>query len=261
MKIIIIIIIIIIVILTITMMMMTIMMAEKNYVEDTIILDYRWQYQMITMKKDYFAGTTVPKHHLTAKTNYFVIQWPQNTFVLRHTTFSTFATKKTRYRKRSRWQLSITTAKPHSWSSKNRFWGPITNLIDKANNVIEIIPKNEKEDLDKYDLHLSEQLSKLFLEIEDVDSNYLDQNDDQTINELPIAELTEVLSKVDKGEVPKQLKFFEGDQNQKFENKVKLIGLSTASIEFLNFLQSSFCQEVLVENKLKIHIEYENIFL
>ena len=123
------------------------------------------------------------------------------------------------------------------------------------------MPKNEKEDLDKYDLHLSEQLSKLFLGIEDVGGNYLDQNDDEKINELPIAELTEILSKVDKGEVPKQLKFFEGGQNQEFENKVKLIGLSTASIEFSNFLQSSFCQEVLVENKLKIYIIYENIFL
>ena len=123
------------------------------------------------------------------------------------------------------------------------------------------MPKNEKEDLDKYDLHLSEQLSKLFLGIEDVGGNYLDQNDDEKINELPIAELTEILSKVDKGEVPKQLKFFEGGQNQEFENKVKLIGLSTVSIEFSNFLQSSFCQEVLVENKLKIYIIYENIFL
>ena len=50
---------------------------------------------------------------------------------------------------------------------KTDFDRPITNLIDKANNVIEVIPKNEKQDLDKYDLHLSEQLSKLFPEVED----------------------------------------------------------------------------------------------
>ena len=50
---------------------------------------------------------------------------------------------------------------------KTDFDRPITNLIDKANNVTEIIPKNEKQDLDKYDLHLSEQLSKLFPEVED----------------------------------------------------------------------------------------------
>ena len=76
-----------------------------------------------------------------------------------------------------------------------------------------MIPKNEKQDLSKYDLHLSEQLSNLIPDVENVGSNYLDQNYDQRINKLPIAELTEILSRVDKGEVPKQLKFFEGGQN------------------------------------------------
>ena len=58
----------------------------------------------------------------------------------------------------------------------------------------------------------------------------------------------------------KQLEFFEGGQNKEFEGKIKLIGLSTDSIEFLDFLQSSFCQEVLVENRFKNHIESGNIF-
>ena len=39
-----------------------------------------------------------------------------------------------------------------------------------------------------------------------------------------------------------------------------MIGLSADSIEFLEFLQSSFCQKLLIENKLKIHIESGNIF-
>ena len=39
-----------------------------------------------------------------------------------------------------------------------------------------------------------------------------------------------------------------------------MIGLSTDSIELLESLQSSFCQEVLIENKLKIHIKSGNIF-
>ena len=41
---------------------------------------------------------------------------------------------------------------------------------------------------------------------------------------------------------------------------MKLIGLSTDSIKFLEFLQSDFCQELFIENKLKIHIETGNIF-
>ena len=145
---------------------------------------------------------------------------------------------------------------------KTNFDCPTTNLIDKANNVIEMIRKTEKQDLDRHDLHLSEQLSKPFPEVEDGDGKYVsqDNDDDQKINELPIPELTEILSKIDKGEAPKQLEFFEGGQNKEFEGKVKLIDLLTDSIEFLEFLQSDFCQEIFIQNKLKIHIETGNIF-
>ena len=63
---------------------------------------------------------------------------------------------------------------------KTDFDRPITNLIDKANNIIEMVPKNEKQDLDKYDPHLSEQLSKLFAEVEDGGGRgYLGKEDDQ----------------------------------------------------------------------------------
>ena len=81
-----------------------------------------------------------------------------------------------------------------------------------------MVPKNEKQDLDKYDIHLSEQFSKLFPEVEHGGREgygYLGQEGYQKINELPITELTEILSKIDSGEVPKQLEFFKGDQKKK----------------------------------------------
>ena len=82
--------------------------------------------------------------------------------------------------------------------------------------------KNEKQDLDKYDIHLSEQLSKLFSELQDGGGGgYLGQEDNQKINELPIPELAEILIKIDKVEVQKQLEFFEGGQNKELEDKVK----------------------------------------
>ena len=64
-----------------------------------------------------------------------------------------------------------------------------------------MIPKDKKQDLDKYDLQLSVQLSKLFPELEDTGGKYVRQgnNDDQKMNELPIPELTEILSKINKG--------------------------------------------------------------
>ena len=76
---------------------------------------------------------------------------------------------------------------------------------------------------------MTEQLSRFFPEVEDSGGKFgsQDNNDHQKINESPIPELTDILSKIDKGEVPKQLEFSEGRQNKTFENKVKLIGLST----------------------------------
>ena len=72
-----------------------------------------------------------------------------------------------------------------------------------------MVPKNEKEKLYKYYIHLTQQLSKLFPEVEDDGGGwYLGQEDNQKINELPIPELTEILSKIDKSAVPKQLEFF-----------------------------------------------------
>ena len=79
---------------------------------------------------------------------------------------------------------------------KTDFGRPITNLVDNANNVKEMVPKNEKQDLDKYDIHLSEQVSKLFPEVENGSGGgYLGQEDNQKINELPIPELREIYLK------------------------------------------------------------------
>ena len=177
--------------------------------------------------------------------------------IIINTTVAIFATKKARYIKDYNDSLLLPPQIPTLGALKTDFGRPLTNLIDKANNVMEVIPNNETQHFEN--LHLSEQLLKLFPEVENVGVNYLDQNNGQKINELPIADLTEILSEVDKGEVPKQLELFEGGQNQKFENKVKLIGLWTDLQKFLIFLQSSFCQEVLVENKLKIHIKSGNL--
>ena len=128
---------------------------------------------------------------------------------------------------------------------KTNFDSPITNQIDKTNNVIEIASKSEKQDRDKFELHLSEQLSKPFPEVENGGGKYISQEDNnnyQKLTKLPILELTDVLTKINESEVPRQLEFFDGGQNKEFEKKLKTVGLSTGFIEFLEFLQSSFCQ-------------------
>ena len=64
---------------------------------------------------------------------------------------------------------------------QTNFDRPITNVIDKAKNVIEIVPKNKKEELDKLDLHLPTQLSKLFPEVE-YGTKIIDDKNDEKIN-------------------------------------------------------------------------------
>ena len=80
-----------------------------------------------------------------------------------------------------------------------------------------MIPKIlKKED---NNLYLSEQLSKLFPEVNV--QGKTKQGNNENIGDLPIKELTEILPKPDKGEITKQLNFFEGKQNTEFKSKVK----------------------------------------
>ena len=75
---------------------------------------------------------------------------------------------------------------------------PTTSLIDETNNVIEMVPKvKKKRKQETIDLNLSEQLRKLF---PDVDKN-INQNDTSKIPELPIDRLSEILSKIDKSRI------------------------------------------------------------
>ena len=58
---------------------------------------------------------------------------------------------------------------------------------------------------------MSTQLSKRFPEVED-STKIIDDKNDEKINELPIPQLTKTLSKIDKGEVPKQLNFLKEEK-------------------------------------------------
>ena len=106
-------------------------------------------------------------------------------------------------------------------------------MTDKAENSIEIIPKVK-------DKKIEEQEEK--------------------INDLPLNNLEEIFSKIDKGEIPKELKFFVGGLTNEFENRVRSLGISTGSNDFLDFLQSDICADLMTVNKLKIHIESGDIY-
>ena len=56
------------------------------------------------------------------------------------------------------------------------------------------------------------------------------------------------------------LNFFTGEKNKKFDDIIRGIGPSSNNLDFLDFLQSDQCKQILVNNKLKIHIETGNIY-
>ena len=56
------------------------------------------------------------------------------------------------------------------------------------------------------------------------------------------------------------LNFFTGGKNKKFDDIIGGIGPSSNNLDFLDFVQSDQCKQILVNNKFKIHIETGNIY-
>ena len=63
------------------------------------------------------------------------------------------------------------------------------------------------------------------------------------MNDLNLNNLEEIFSETDKDEVPKELKLFVGGLNNEFTYKVRTLGISTSSNDFLDFLLSDICAD------------------
>ena len=50
------------------------------------------------------------------------------------------------------------------------------------------------------------------------------------------------------------------EKNKKFDDIIRGTGLSIDNLYFLDFLQSDKCKQILINNKLKIHVETGNIY-
>ena len=73
-------------------------------------------------------------------------------------------------------------------------------------------------------------------------------------------DLTEILTRIGEGDTPFEFEYFTGEKNKKFDDIICGIGPSSDNFEFLDFLQSDQCKQILVSIKLKIHIETGNIY-
>ena len=54
--------------------------------------------------------------------------------------------------------------------------------------------------------------------------------------------------------------FFDGGSNDNFEKKFLTISASISNTDFLSYLQSEACARIMKQNKIKIHIESEDIY-
>ena len=72
--------------------------------------------------------------------------------------------------------------------------------------------------------------------------------------------LTEISSRMGEDDTPFEFEFFIGRKNKKFDDIIRGIGPSSNNLDFLDFLQSDQCKQILVNNKLNIHIETGNFY-
>ena len=104
---------------------------------------------------------------------------------------------------------------------------------------------------------LSQELNKIF---PDVDNTIKEKADTFKERTLDIDELVEKVVRAEKSEAIFEFEFFSGGKNLKFDSFVKRFDLTTENINFIDFLQSEYCKEILQHYDLKIHIETGNIY-
>ena len=126
----------------------------------------------------------------------------------------------------------------------------LKSLMMKKHNT----NNSKKKEIDLNETNLSEQLSKFFPSINDL------KKQDEEQFKKDVDNLTEVLAKIGEDDTPFEFEFFTGGKNEKFDELIRGTGLSSDSLEFLDFLQSDECNKILADNKLKIQIETGSIY-
>ena len=136
------------------------------------------------------------------------------------------------------------------------FARPLTRTVDDKNNTIQITPKKPTPDINE--TNLSEQLQETFPNVNEI------IEEDSKIFKEKIDDLDKIINKLGEDDEDDQklseFEFFTGGKNLKFDKHIRNFGLSSDNLEFLDFIQSDFCKEILENNDLKTHIETGNIY-
>ena len=133
--------------------------------------------------------------------------------------------------------------------TQDSFSRPLTKMLD--GETIEITPKVQITE----EKQLSDSLQKLF-----PDFDKIAEDNKKADVKVDIENLSKTLSATDKEILPFEFEFFNGGATEKFSNIIKLLDSGSDTLEFLDFLQSKICKKILEDNKLKIHVETDNIY-
>ena len=123
----------------------------------------------------------------------------------------------------------------------NDFSRPNTDVFDEKNNTITKTPEKappppigQKQ--------LPQELNKIFPDVDDTIKEKADTFKERT---LDIDELVEKVGRAEKSEAIFEFEFFSGGKNLKFDSFVKRFDLTTENTNFIDFLQSEYCKEIL----------------
>ena len=72
--------------------------------------------------------------------------------------------------------------------------------------------------------------------------------------------LDKLADELDNGQVPDQLEFYFGSDNENFFRQLLSLSPTPANTNFLDFISSDFGMEIMRQNRLSIHIETGNLY-
>ena len=122
-------------------------------------------------------------------------------------------------------------------------------MADKSNNSISLtIKRSNLEPIEEK--QLSEQLQQIF---PDVDQTIKKKSENFKEKTRDLDKAIEKLSKSKDTEsfdqVTFDFEFFTGGQNSKFDSFVQKFGLSNENLQFVDFLQTDYCKEIVHSNE------------
>ena len=118
---------------------------------------------------------------------------------------------------------------------------------DYGNNFFRPVQQNEKITLD-------DNLQGVFPEA--------DRVFDTDVNEATTDDRFENFSKtLEKGQIPRELEFFNGGENQNFRRNLSALGLSNENSAFVDYLKSEECRDVLERDNIGTHTGSGDIFI